>query len=243
MTKEVLIPAVGLAVILFLIIRFHVPIILFLVKLYYGKYNPRYVKVHKNFTGKSPYAYCIKDDFINHISGYYDKLNPIEIFKSNSEIEFGSLPFASKYRKLLRLKGKPFCVNLNGNNFFDLKVLGYRDELIGIRIRANFVFIDKRFVMGEYSLKTPDKAGIEELSSVLQKKYLGTQKTDGENFIIEGANKVSVLFENTGFNLSIKYLYQGNEDMNLMLDDFWKKSIYVVSDPVVDIESDLMDKL
>jgi hypothetical protein len=171
MTKEILISAVGLAVIFFLIIRFHVSIILILVKVYYGKYNPRYVQIHKNFTGKSPYAYCIKDDFINHIFGYYGESKPTEIFKSNKEIEFGELPFASKYRQLLRLKGKPFCVNLNGNNFFDLKIFGYRDELIGTQIRANFIFVDKRFVMGEYSLKTPDKAGIEELSSVLQKKY------------------------------------------------------------------------
>jgi hypothetical protein len=232
-----------LVMFVYLVIRFHPQIIIFLSRLILGRYNAKYVQIHKNFTGKSPYAYCIKDEFINHITGFYSESKPKQIYKATTDIEFGSLAFDSKYRKLFKLKGRPFCVNLVSNAFFDLKIFGYREELIGSRIRAHFYFIDKRFVMGEYSLKTPSNEKILELATVLQKKYLGVIKTDGDSFIIEGTNGVKVLFENTSFNLSIKYLHQGKEEVDLKLSKFWNRSIYSKPEPVADNETELMERL
>jgi hypothetical protein len=244
MNLQIFLLAAVLVVVIFIIVRYHPQFIIFFSRIMYGRYHPNYVQTHKNFTGKSPYAYCIKDDFINHISGYFGKSKPTESFKSNLDIEFGSLPFACKYRKLITLKGKPFCANLLRNEFFDLKIFGYREELIGSKIRTNFYFIDKKFFMGEFSLKTPAQERIEELSTVLQKKYLGERKTNSENFIIEGANNVLVLFENTGFHLAIKYFDKDNEDIKPKLDEFWESSVYVaIPEPATEIESDLMERL
>jgi hypothetical protein len=243
MKLELWIPAVALVVVIILIIKFHPAIIIFLSRIFNGKYNPKYIQTHKNFTGKSPYGYCIKDDFINHVASFYDKSKPAKVFESKASIEFGSLPFESKYRHLLKQKGKPFCVNLLRNVFFDLKIFGYRDELIGFNIKAYFHFIDKRFFMGEYTLKTPPENKMEELSAVLQKKYLGELKTNSEKYIIKGANKVLVLFENTGFNLSIKYLHQGKGEVNVKLSEFWDNHVYVKPEPENNVEAELMDRL
>jgi hypothetical protein len=114
---------------------------------------------------------------------------------------------------------------------------------VGFNIKTYFHFVDKRFFMGEYSLKTPPKDKMEELSAALQKKYLGKAKTSSENYIIKGANNVLVLFENTGFNLSIKYLYQANGEINLKLSEFWDNHVYVKPEPENNVEAELMEKL
>ena len=209
----------------------------------YGKYHPYYVEFQKKIMGVSPYRKCSKDDFINHIAGYYRKANGVETFETNTEIYFGAFPFTSKYSKLFKLKGKPFCVNLVRNSFFDVKTFGFRDELFNSDIRSCYYFIDRGFFMGEYLIKAPTKENIEEVSHILQKKYLGGRQTKSEKYFIKGPNDVSILFENTGFNLSIKYLYQGSKDINTKLDEFWGKSMNVYIEPPPSLEAELIDKL
>ncbi len=243
MSLKTLALVAALVVFIFLLILVYRLLIVFFIKITYGKYNPYYVKISKKFTGKSPYRHCNKDDFINHIAGFYRKANGTETFETNTEIGFGSFPFTNKYSQLFKLKGKPICVNLMRDNFFDIKTFGFRDELFNSDIRSYYHFIDRVFFMGEYLLKTPTKANIEEVSHILQKKYLGKQQTNNEKYIIKGSNDVSILFENTGFNLSIKYLYQGGEDINTKLDAFWEKSVNVYIEPLPDLQTELMEKL
>jgi len=243
MSLQILVLAAVVISAVVILIRIHPLLIIFITRLIFGKYNPKYVKTYKNFSGKSPYGYCIKDDFINHIAGFYGKSKATEIHESNAEIIFGSFPFTNKYTRLFDSKGKAYCTNLERNNFFDLKIFGYRDDLVGSDIRSYFFFLDKRFFMGEHLLKMPAKDKIEEFSMILQKKYLGKQLTKSEKFIIKGKNNVLVLFENTGFNLSIKYLHQGDEEINKKLREFWDGSVFEQTLPEISFESELMDKL
>jgi len=243
MSLKLLIAAAALVAIVFLLIKYHPLVIIFLSKIFLGKYNPRYIKIYKNFTGKSPYGYCIKDDFLNHIAGFYDQSKPTQILESKASIDFASFPFETRFRGLLRKKGRPYCVNLLKTKLFGIKIFGFRDELAGTSIRAYFHFIDKRFFMGEYSLKMPPQEKLEELSTILQKKYLGEQKTNKGKFIIKGSNDVEVLFEHTGFNLSIKYLNRGNNLVNQKLSDFWKTMVFAKPERKNNIEADLMEKL
>lgn len=243
MSLQILILAAVVITVIIILIRIHPLLIIFSTKIIYGKYDPRYLNVYKNFSGKSPYGYCIKDDFINHIAGFYCKSKTTESYETNTEIVFGKFPFTSKYSQLLKIKGKPFCINLERNNFFDLKIFGFRDELIGSDIRSYFHFIDGRFFMGEHSLKAPVKEKLVEFSNILQRKYLGGQKTNSEKFIIKGSNNVSILFEYTGFTLSIKYFYQGEEEVNKKLSEFWDNSVFVNTTPESNFEDELMEKL
>ena len=243
MSLQILIFSAVVISAIIILIRIHPLLIIFATKLIFGKYNPRYLMVYKKFSGKSPYGYCIRDDFINHIAGFYGKSKASEIYETKAEITFGQFPFTSKYSQLFKIKGRPFCATLQRNNFFDLKIFGFRDELVGFDIRSYFHFIDGGFFMGEHSLKAPSKDKIEEFSNILQKKYLGGQKTKSEKFIIKGSNNVWILFEHTGFTLSIKYLDQGREEVNTKLCEFWDNSVFVIPEPGSSFEDELMGKL
>ncbi len=243
MSLKLLILAAVLVVFIFVFIRTHRLLIVFFIKMTHGKYSANYVEVYKKLLGKNPYRYCSKDDFINHIAGFFGKVNDTETLETNIEIDFGSFPFTNKYSQLLKLKGKPFCINLVRNGFFDVKTFGFRDELFNSDIRSYYYFIDRVFFMGEYLIKAPTKENIEEVSHILQKKYLGGRQTKSEKYFIKGPNDVSILFENTGFNLSIKYLYQGSKDINTKLDEFWGKSMNVYIEPPPSLEAELIDKL
>ena len=243
MSLTIIILAAVLIVFIVLLIFVHRFLIVFFIKMMYGKYNPYYINICKKFTGKSPYRYCSKDDFINQIAGFYRKASSVESYETDVEIDFGSFQYSSKYSQLFKLKGKPFCVNLMRDNFFDINIFGFRDELFDVDVRSYFHFIDKGFFMGEYLFKAPTKKNIEEVSNILQKKYLGGRQTKSEKYFIKGSNHVSILFENTGFNLSIKYLNRGSKDINSKLDEFWEKSVNVYIEPLPDLKTELMDKL
>nr|NQU90731.1 hypothetical protein [Bacteroidota bacterium] len=243
MSTTLIIVIVVFIAVLIIGISIYPTIVIVVTRFFYGKYHEKYIRIHKRYTSKSPYLYCIKDDFINYLVGFFRRPYQYEIFESEKEILYGTLPFGSKYTTLLRGKGRPFCVNAQQNEFFKLKIFGYREDLFDTRVKSYYVFVDNFFILGEYSLKDPDDLNIREISHILQKKYLGKQVTNTESFLIRGANKVSVLFENNGFHLLIKYLYEGDMDKNFKMDQLWNKSTNIKFKKQKGLESELIERL
>ena len=243
MNSTILIGIVVIVVVLVVLLITYPIIAVLLSKYFCGKYSEKYIQTHKRYTSKSPFTYCIKDDFINYLVGFYKKPSPHKIIVSDKEIQFGDISFGAKRSKLIGDKGRPFCVNAQSNKYFKLKILGYREDLFDSRVKSYYFFADNSFFMGEYLLKEPVESSIKEISYILQKKYLGQQVTDSESFIIKGENKVSLLFENDGFHLTLKYFYEGNMDMNYKFDQMWTQFINVKFKKQKSQEKELMKKL
>ena len=233
-----------LLVLIFILIRFYPVFHILLSKLFFGKFSTEYINTYKKYTNRSPFSYCMRDDFINHITGFFKIEKDCVIFNSDSEIKFGESDFFSDQKKILIEKGKPFCVNVTNLDIFNIKVFGYRDELFSSEMKLLYFFMNNKFFMGEYSLKNTKNINIEEISRILIKKY-NCDKMDKipEKFIIQGKNKVKILVENTGFRLAIRYLNTGNQKINELLDEFWNSSTYKSLTPHSDFEMELMDKL
>jgi hypothetical protein len=234
----------GLLVVLILLLILFYPLfhILF-TKLFFGKFSAKYIDVHKKYTGKSPYGYCFKDDFVNRIAAFYKTKTSVPVYQSEQEILFGKLKFGARFREIFKSNPKPFCVNSFRLEQFDLKMLGYRSEMFEAEIKSYYYFIDNRLFMGEYTFKSPSDDKLNEVAHVIRKKYLEGKKLDNYNFRIDGANNASLRFEHTGFYLSIKYLDQSNQEINDKIEQYWNSAIKKGFEEVSDFETELYDKL
>jgi hypothetical protein len=234
----------GLLVVLIVVLIWFYPLFHILItRFLFGKFSAKYIEVHKKYTGKSPYGYCIKDDFVNHIASFFRKWKDVPVYRSKKDIAFGKIPFGTKFKDVYNSGNKPFCINSFRLEFFDLKVMGFRSEMYESDMKTYYFFIDNKFVMGEYTFKNPNETKLNEVAHVIRKKYLEDKIDSSFTFMIEGTNDTALRFENTGFNLSLKYLDRSNQDINDKLEQYWNVSVKKGFDPVSDFETELFDKL
>ena len=235
---------IGVGVILIaVLIRLYPMIYIGLARLIFGKYSSRYFAVYKRTTKQSPYPYCIKDDFINYIAGFYNKKPSIQVFDSPFEITFLDTNFGSSFKSVRKNYKKPFCINSNRLNQFDLKVLGYKDALFTVEMKKYYFFVDGSFFLGQLSFKNPEKDSIDKIIGVIRKKYLPDQKPESDRFIINGKNETYLYCHYNGFHLSISYISRAREDISKKIDDYWGESTSLELGRQSSLEEELMEKL
>ncbi len=238
----VIIVAVIVLVILFVIL-FPVINMLFS-RLIFGKYSAGYVNTVKKYTGKSPYPYCIKDDFINHVAGFFNHPRGLKQFDSDEMIVFSNVAFGEKFRSFLRKNPTPFCINSSRFPQFDLKVLGYRDKMFSVEMKKYFFFIDHVFVFGQITFKNPKPESLKEISAIVGKKYLGAQASLPEtNYLISDKQGNSLLCENNGFHLTLGYLSGSHSDRLNRLKDYWHAFTDIKIKTRASLQKELMEKL
>ncbi len=208
------------AIIVFLAIISYPRIKLFLLKIFYSKYNYRYINVYKKYTNRSPHGYCIKDEFIYHILVFNDRDEKFEKYSTVKEIKFGDVEYFTTYQEIKKQKGKPYCFNSYYlNNKYDIKILGYRDSMYNTTIRVLYYFIDDEFFMGEYVFKGTLADRAKRISKIIHEKYLGRKTEANEKFYIDGPYDSTIHFTDTGFSLIIKYFSNGDKYIKAKLDD------------------------
>ena len=81
-------------------------------------------------------------------------------------------------------------------------------------VKRIYHFIDKKYFFGELFFSDLRKIDPAVIAGSLLKKYTGTkQSVTSENFRIEGENAF-IFFENSGINLSIKYISTADVQIN-----------------------------
>ena len=243
MLSNLLIILGAIVILIIVLIRLYPLIRIFTARIVFGKYSARRINLYKKFTGKSPFAYCIKDDFINYIAGFYQKINSLDSFDTEQEITYSDIPFGASFGEVLNKNGKPLCVNAHRLETFDLKVIGYRETLFSTEIKSYYFFLNNRFFMGEYIFKETGNDKIAELAQILHKKYLGGLKAKSDNFLIRGANQSFIRFEHSGFYLSIKYLSRADQKIAEMLDQYWAITVKKPVDNISSFEEELHKRL
>ncbi len=243
MPLQILIPAGAAIIVIIVLIRIYPLLHIFISKLIFGKLSSRYIATYKSYAGQSPYPYCIKDDFINHIAGFYKETNNRKEFETNKDILFQDIPFGTKTKGILKSNRKPFCINANRLELFDLKVFGYRDQMFTSDLKKYFFFVNGEFALGQLTFKSPLPENMKEIVGVIGKKYLNNSKMDSNNFIIRGKNSEVLLCEYNGFHLSISYLSRAFPHINEMLDNYWDASTNLSFGKQSSFEAELMEKL
>ncbi|NCU33622.1 MAG: hypothetical protein EOM23_11990 [Candidatus Moranbacteria bacterium] len=96
-------------------------------------------------------------------------------------------------------------------------------------------FLNNKFFFGEIFFSDSSKVNPEIVALSLLKKYCDQKEAPKTNFKITSKNTF-IFFENTGINLSIKYIYTGNETINSTLKTLDNFSPFATAEQTNDLD-------
>lgn len=184
----------------------------------YGQYSFEFFQLYKRYFVRSPFQYCFRDEFINHLLFVMDKTSHLPRYKSPKEIYFENTPYFIHYKDFLKKKGNPYCFNAFAfkNPDFIIKAAGYQEKIAGSRAVTVFYFINDLFFMGEYIFKNPKTKIKESLVS----HFLNDQQIAPDNFFIDNTKDRIVHYQDTGFTVDIKYITEENGSISEILSTY-----------------------
>jgi len=177
---------------------------------------------------------CSKMDALNHFRSVMSKDSILE-FKTDKKIEFQNTPFNTSFRRIKNQKKKFSCYDtFNYQNYF-WRRLGYRERIFNTGVRLIYHFIEKKFFFGEMFFSDVSKVDTNIVALSLLRKYTDQKSVPPQNFKITGKNAY-IFYENTGINLSIKYISTEKEELNAILKSISDFSPFSKPVPVNDLE-------
>ena len=191
------------------------------ISLVYGRYSYEFLEFFKDNDLRSPHNNCVKDEITMHFYCFYKKKRDAAEFETTSRIEFGQVPFQTRYKHMLKSKGAPQCINVARFSDAKVNVLGYNETIQGIRMKSIHYFIDNLFIMGEYSISDLQKVKSTAISGAIASKYLGGNVPAEDVFYITDPEGNQINFENNGFSINVRYLFKGNKIINEILDSIF----------------------
>jgi hypothetical protein len=187
-------------------------------KVLFGKYSYTFnyfvtKSAKTKFGNKSFLQPCSKMNALNHYS-VIESVNdsPSEFF-TDKPIEFQNTPFNITFRKISSQKKRCSCYDIAKFNDFYWRRLGFRERIFNTGVRLIYHFLDNRFFYGEMFFSDANKVNTDIVALALLKKYTQERAIPANNFRITGKDAY-IFFEHTGINLSVKYIFKGNEKIN-----------------------------
>ena len=190
---------------------------LWYISIVYGRYSFEFLEFFKNNNLQNPHNNCVKDEITMHFLVFFRRTKNSDDYKTSSRIEFGEIPFLMTYKKLVKLKGNPDCINITKFNDSRVKLVGYHETLQGMRMKSLHYFIDDQFVMGEYLFADLLRVKPKEIIGSISAKYLKNVSLDGDVFYITDPEGNMLNYEHNGFAINIRYLCKSNTHTNEIL--------------------------
>jgi len=184
----------------------------------YGRYSFEFLEFFKENNLRNPHINCIKDEISMHFFTFYKPKRDALFFQTGTKIEFGDIPFLTTYKKLIKAKGEPDCINVSKFNDTRVKLVGFNESLQNINMKSMFYFMEDRFVMGEYHFIELNKIKTSDILAPLTVKYLKGETILADNFYITDLQGDKINYENNGFMITVRYFFRGDETINRILD-------------------------
>jgi hypothetical protein len=187
------------------------PIALWIKKLIYGKYSFAFQKhingLDSRMNLKLNYTTaCSKTDPLNHYRKVAENNAGIIQFRSSRPIVFNEIAFGLRFGEVVAAIGKYNCYDCQ--KYYDTvwRRLATKERIYNHGVKRVYHFIDKKFFFGELFFSDLRKIDPAVIASSLIQKYTGTNgQAITANFRIDGKDAF-IFFENSGINLSIKYI-------------------------------------
>lgn len=188
------------------------------IRLRYGRFSYEFLEFFKENNLRNPHNNCIKDEISMHFFTFYKPKRDALFFETETKIEFGDIPFLTTYKKLVKIKGEPECINVSRFNDHRVKLVGYNEELEKMKIKCMYYLIGDQFAMGEYHFNDINKIKTADILAPLALKYLKGESVNADDFYITDKSGDKINYENNGFSITVRYLFRGDENINFILD-------------------------
>lgn len=178
---------------------------------------------------------CSKLSALNHYSPAVSGKKAFSEFQTSRKIEFQDVPFNKSFRALKRKKRKISCYDISKYQQFYWRRIGYRERIFNTGVRLIYHCVANRFFFGEIFFSDASKVNAEMVAMSLLRKYTDEKTVPATNFKIVGKNS-SIFFENTGINISIKYIFTGNKKLNEALHEILNFTPFTKDVPTDDLQ-------
>ena len=216
---------------------------LWYITLRYGRYSHEFLTFFKDNNLRSPFNGCIKDEISMHPLVFYRRINDSQEFRTNTAIDYGPIPYMTNYREILKKKGTPNCMKVSTVIENRFMVIGYNESLQGLKMKSMYFFLNDRFIMGEFLFSDLMRAKPSKLAGTLFSKYLNSIQAEKDVFYITDVKGNQLNYENNGFSVSIKYLFNGDSESNSILETLATTGIYPVDDEqFISTNEELLDR-
>jgi hypothetical protein len=201
-----------------MILNFH----LFCLKVFCGKFSYSYQsKIQNSFSRIRNCNYlnpCSKLTALNHyLAGIHKQQKKVKSFSSDDQLNFGNFVFGQSFRSIRKKIRKFHCYDIEKYNSYRWQRLGMKERILNFGLTRIFHFIDGEFFFGELFFKDNQQIDIKTIRNTLISKYIYENRDDFDgDFQIQFTDGI-IYFEDTGINLSIKYVYNQNETINQKL--------------------------
>ncbi|MCX6283563.1 MAG: hypothetical protein NTW31_04925 [Bacteroidetes bacterium] len=191
------------------------------IRIVYGRFSYEFLEFFKENDIRNPHSNCIKDEISMHFYTFYKPKKSALFFQTDTKIEFGDIPFLTTYKRLIKLKGEPECINVSKFNTNRVKLVGFNEELQDMKMKSFYYLMEEQFVMGEYHFIDITKIKIADILGPLLVKYLKDESIQADNFYITDPMGDRINYENNGFSVTIRYYFRGDQAINQILDSIF----------------------
>ena len=200
---------------------------LFLLRTLLGKYSYPYHRAlqsakHMKRKRKNYNRSCSRTEPLNHYRRIKENKKAVTLYKCDETLRFGNMEFGASFGRIRRAKKSFQCYDITKYEGFYWRRIGYKERIFNTGVKRVFHFLNDAFFFGELSFSDIRKIDDKKIASALIEKYTGKsgEIPDGD-YRIDFADGF-IYVENTGINLSIKYISEMNPETVEKLDKILK---------------------
>lgn len=194
---------------------------LFLIKLFYGQESHQYYFLYKKYYVKSLFRPSIKDSFVTHLEIIFNNSHMKNII-SEKDIMFNNFQHPILEKDVLIKNGKPYYLSIEKKKDNILRILGYKEIIIGCEVRILYYFFKNEFFLGEIIFHEINASKVSIICKTLLSKYISNIQDNSDSFYITDNHLNQIYVDHNGFDLVIKYNFLNNTSINETITNLYK---------------------
>ncbi len=204
-------------------------LMLWLQRMAHGELSSQYYFRLKTFRQKYPtssiqFKACFKTDVILH----FDKLSipktNLPSYKTEESIRFENTNPGDGYAQIFKTRGKPESAKYEWIGDKLVQVICYRDKMFGRSVRISYFLMEDRFFLGEFQFQSYNPEILDSTRHLLESRFHTLETSTESDFYISGSDGGLILFNDSGYRLTVQYYFTQLSDIDLYLKQIMSKT-------------------
>jgi len=194
---------------------------LFLMRFLYGKFSYYYQNsfLLNNYQKSNRQKFlqsCSKINGLGHIRSAFELKRENVVIQTKIPIKFHKIDTNEIFWSFVRKNRNFVGYDIEKYETHYWRRLAYREKIFNTGVKTIYHFLDDKFFFGEFFFADARDLDISLIKTILCDKFDLTNNSLNEKFKIQG-NDAFIFFEFTGINLSIKYIFTNDQNINSIL--------------------------
>ena len=213
---------IAIIVILILVLFFRVRLKFLLIRMVYGRYHFKYLRLFNRYFINRPYPDAIKDEPWDYVNNSF-KSKPGLQFKTDEEIQFVDNKVGEVYPRFFKIIGDPDYLTISdpGQKHIQFIVASYKAMVYDYQAMLVYYFVDSLLVMGQFRFRREKQAlDINHLIEKLRERYkIDIPQGINKPFQLIDRNDNCINFRDNGFSVELNVLNYKNQKILNILND------------------------